>query len=684
MNHLDEVDYKLNALKMNILMEQNFVSNMLLLKEWQPELYAKLRNHEPEIMKLGFGQDKILNLYDVAANVALYPGDPEAIAEKQVNDFLENIDPITLETDRNVQKEGIYTDFTSAVYRAQEHLGSRGPEYLDRDMPFVMMLGGGLGLQLQYLLNARDVKRLFYFEPHLDAFHASLHVIDWRVIKEYFDRDGYDLKLKVGEQERTLLLDLKVYGSVEGTFNLLYAYIYAHYNSPETLELAETIRRDFSKVFYGFGYYDDERVGLAHTVGNCEADIPVGIPSQDPVFHKTAAVVVGNGPSLDDCLPVLQAHRDNLVVISCGSTLGTLFAHGIKPDIHVEQERVALVLDVVKECADADFRDGIRFVGLNPVLPEVFGLFEQSGMLLKPNDIGADLIEQHLFDDPLYVAYYCNPTVTNTGVTLASLFNFGEVYLAGIDCGFVDPEVHHASGGWYENNLGEKTQKKLVESFSSRGDIVREGNFRPEVFTTVEFDNTRVSIEEVIKLSSEHMKFYNLNDGVRIAGAEPKRPDDVVIAELDDDKNLLLNRGFDLFFSKVDRDKYSVRGAVDKAMQQVPEVVKNLKDIYIKPVANRADIIANLTAAHKVIVKQYFENRLVFELLAGSVEACNTLVNMGCFARRSENMLQYYKACTEAFCRFLDGVDEEVRQDPYGETAPEKGVEVLNEFRCED
>ncbi|MEZ4354567.1 MAG: 6-hydroxymethylpterin diphosphokinase MptE-like protein [Myxococcota bacterium] len=73
------------------------------------------------------------------------------------------------------------------------------------------------------------------------------------------------------------------------------------------------------------------------------------------LFRGKPAVVVAAGPSLDKQLPILRAHRDQLVVIAIGQTLKALRAAGIEPDlVHILESR-----DVSHQLTDAGDTSGL-------------------------------------------------------------------------------------------------------------------------------------------------------------------------------------------------------------------------------------------------------------------------------------------------------------------------------------
>ena len=64
---------------------------------------------------------------------------------------------------------------------------------------------------------------------------------------------------------------------------------------------------------------------------------------EQPVF------VVGNGPSLDSSLAFLKKNSDDIIIISCGTAIRALLKNNIKPDLHIEMERIPELVPIMEE-----------------------------------------------------------------------------------------------------------------------------------------------------------------------------------------------------------------------------------------------------------------------------------------------------------------------------------------------
>ena len=275
-------------------------------------------------------------------------------------------------------------------------------DVLPRRVDFMLMLGIGLGYQVEELLRDHDVRHLCVVEPEPDVFFASLHTVEWGPLLEHFSGPGHSLELIVGEDEERCYRQLEEYLWWIGGYHVFRPFVFEHLVSGKlAASFAGFFQRLMPRMTGQLGYFDDERFGLAHTVANGAAGVPVmasraGHPRGGDARVDKPAFIVANGPSLDDALDTLRRHRDRVVLFSCGTALGSLRKAGLKPDFHVEMERSRPVVEWLTGSTEPNFRDGISLLALNTVHPEVFRLFGRAGMALKPNDLGTAWLLDHV------------------------------------------------------------------------------------------------------------------------------------------------------------------------------------------------------------------------------------------------------------------------------------------------
>lgn len=159
---------------------------------------------------------------------------------------------------------------------------------------------------------------------------------------------------------------------------------------------------------------------------------------------KMPLLLLGNGPSLEATITaILQGHAAGYLLVSCGTTLSTLFRHNITPHIHLELELATNAFNDI----DKDYLANIHFIaplGFQHQWRKHFGSHSSFISSSYPID---DLVPG-LPDDTIRVTD-AFPTVLNLGVSLAGRLGAEHVWLAGFDLAFEDITSSHAPGSVY-------------------------------------------------------------------------------------------------------------------------------------------------------------------------------------------------------------------------------------------
>jgi uncharacterized protein YfkK (UPF0435 family) len=162
-------------------------------------------------------------------------------------------------------------------------------------------------------------------------------------------------------------------------------------------------------------------------------------------FNQTSAVLLGGGPTLDDGIEWLKAHRNELLVFAAGRISARLLKEGIVPDFLVTVDPNDVSYDNTKQM-------------------EAFG--DQS-ILIHTNYAHHSLLAEwrgpHCFTDRLFPwaeadqpdnLITSGPTVTNTMASISAFMGSPNIYLLGVDfCYGAQGETHESSS--LENQLGE-------------------------------------------------------------------------------------------------------------------------------------------------------------------------------------------------------------------------------------
>lgn len=383
--------------------------------------------------------------------------------------------------------------------------------------PLLVIMGTGLGFHIEKIIEEREISSLIIYEHNLDRFLTSLYTLDWKNIYSKFDiNNGHSIQiiLSTGDDyiaQYGMLWNELVQYTPHFPFTTLF---YNHLTDKTNLKIVNGIQENIITFLQQWGHYDDE----INQYNNARQNLLQGAkgfnPSTFRVNRNIPVAVIGAGPSLDDRIDNIKQHRDKLLIISCGTTIGTLFKYGIKPDFHVELESDYVVYEAISKSTTAEYRKGITLLAAAQVNPLCLSLFEQSLIYFKDSTALSQLFVPNEED----IIKSTTPTCTNAGCAIATQLGFKKIFLYGTDFGFVSKDKHHASGSVYYQDekdisfvLSEANnfdKEETVETVSIHGEKMET---KPMYFTA------QKRLEECIKYAHKRdMKVYNCSDGASI------------------------------------------------------------------------------------------------------------------------------------------------------------------------
>lgn len=490
------------------LLQATFVKNMAFLKQYMPSIYQFYQNYTPQKIQLAFDSHGAVNL--IANNVFVYQEDPKDASLKQVEAFLKKPPCFDFEIDIRSNKNYLYQHekvINEIFIKRREEVKGLAPYVLKPggQINFIAFMGIGLGHHIDQLFSEYSIRSMFIFEPEPDVFFASLHCIDLYNWFEHCQRLGGELTFKIGGVEEEFVNDISLYFKREGPFNLPQMYLYRHYMSNKTTDAFKKINELAYRYKSGWGFCEDEIIGLSHTLSNVSAkkahvllDNSKQNKSELPVF------IIGNGPSLTDNLEYIKQNQTNVIIISSGTSLKPLLDYGIKPDMHVEQERPKSIYRWVKKVGHEETLKAMPLICLNTVYPGILALFKEPYVMLKAGDAGTSFIHEYI-SDKYHELYFCNPTVTNASTSSAIAMGFKNIYLFGVDFGFLSEKDHHAEGSVYQD----------IKNYRLKSDFKVPGNFGGEVHTTRTFDFSRGVLEMLLEKNPDVI-CINASDGAKV------------------------------------------------------------------------------------------------------------------------------------------------------------------------
>ena len=243
--------------------------------------------------------------------------------------------------------------------------------------------------------------------------------------------------------------------------------------------------------------------------------VPKDLPSL-----KGTAVLVASGPSLDESVKQLSELQDRPVIISCGSSIGTLLRNNIKPDIVVLLEQSWIVYhDLVGLVSEGFDLSSIILFGSATLDPRVFDLFDESCIFHRP--LSSSLI---LFpEEEFAILPQAGPQAANAGLEVAMKLGFRNLLLLGCDFGAPDEEYQRSLSA-----MGSSPRNLSLPIMGSRGKTI---------YSSPELSVTRQLFEHIIALYGA--KAIAVGEGSNISGVKS-----VTFAEAFDSINI--DQSFDL------------------------------------------------------------------------------------------------------------------------------------------
>jgi hypothetical protein len=659
----NSVEYKQAAQALNYEIEALFRKNLAYFEKNEPSLFLQFKRYKPKKLRLQLAPEGYLNLYNINTGTAVYPIDPIEYAHKQVELHLQRRPTFALNLmlADNGRDDYPYTKCLSKLDVEYDKIYEPLSIKNDPSSPNMFMFGGGLFLQLEPLLNQLDIKRLSIFEADHDSFHASMHLIDWSEIYRYFSREGYGFNFNLLGSDSTNLKKMAEIYLEKGFHHFTRTEQFFHYSNNEIDKLIGNFKNNLQSIIGSQGFFEDERIGLAHTLNNLGENFPVcsrGL--QDfTELHQTPVIIVGNGASLDKLERFIKENEENAIVVSCGSALSALIKKGIKPDIHIEQERMRLVPEWIEESTTQEEREGIRFIGLNPCHPRSFQLFEESYVTLKPNDLGTETLSELGVED-FRLTDFCLPVVGNLALSIMINMGYQNIYLAGLDCGMIDKRSHHSSDSNYFNSNSEYYEQMYQANIGS-DHFKTKGNFRDVVYTTSIYNYSRMELEGA--LSKFKPNCFNLSDGAYIEGAIPLHAEDTKPFDVLIDKQAEINSNLQECFELKNVQRERVEQKANEYSNNILKNIEILEAFFDIQNLSFDEVLKRFDSLELVLRAIKLDDIISYRLLNGSVRGLAYKLSVAKHNLSEHNFDLYFSTAKALIDQFFVEIKQHVQYE---------------------
>lgn len=650
-----------------------FEKNLKAFQAYFPEIYEKYLHYQPsEKFELLVNDNGSANLIDYDVGVPIYSEDPVEQCREQVEHNINS--PILGIADHS----GVQQIENDADFKHIELMRCIGTVYnetktalphfrkLGKSIPSVMVFGIGLGYHLPGIIDACRAGYVNFFEPNEDYFFASLFVADWDYILNKVDENGSYLYLGIGLTEAEIYQEFYSRTRAISVASICHAWFYQHYPSINVNKWISEFKRNYHQFFAGFGFFDDALIGVAHTLGNVDNSIAYlsNVESNVDTISQMPAVIVANGPSLDAEIDFLKSIRHKVIIFSCNSASTALVKNGLIPDFHVALERTEETYDFLKEHLPAAARENINLLIPNVMHPKVAGLFKWTGAALKPGEAGTQLIQlaQYRKDKGIIGSLsYCNPLVGNTALSFACHLGFKEIYLFGVDNGYIDENHHHSRSSFYYDDKGDEK----VKPFKIGKEIRIPGNFVSTVLTDEFMNVGNVQMERILQsFKNQGVVVFNCSNGAKIEHTYPLPSESIIL----NDDNAGLKAEVIQFITdkkfKVFNDKDAITSLL--AFDEFDDFCRTMAGILSQNVETREEALFVLLESLRYLYS--FRNSApylsLYLLLEGeALYTCSILLSLLFNFGDEENIIPNYKKALQYWIDFINEAPQYYRDN---------------------
>ncbi|NQY17563.1 motility associated factor glycosyltransferase family protein [Alteromonas sp.] len=643
-----------------------FECNLEAFKKYFPDIAEEFAKYTPVHWQVVANAAGEVNLLNVKHQTYLFGDDAKKESENIYAMFKDN--PSRDELILNYTGGKLYPHFH---YRTVVRIQNEVKKYttdsavLNDNIRSLLLFGIGNGYQLQRLSKAHEIGKLFVYEPNRDFFYSSLYSIDWTALLEKMDASESSIYLNIGDDGSNLVRDFLTQFDRVGSYNLANMFLLKSYDNDVLEPTLNNLREEIRLVIGLSDNFENSRYIVSHSKWSVENNFKYLLKSETKphVLNDVPVFIVGNGPSLDNLLPILKEEHSNAIVVSCGTALQVLHKNHIVPDYHVDLEVNRSPYDWLVRINDKEYLKKINLISGTGVHPDVISAYKNAFLSLKKGE-PATLILESLFSEHDFVSLeYSYPTVSNFAIDCILELGFKQIYLFGVDLGFVDYKHHHSKQSGYYLEDGEE----LIEyARAYNTSLTVEGNLRPFVNTKYEFKMSKTIIELALGHASTDVDVYNLNDGAKIKGTIPLEPENILILSDGNKKAEAIDWLENTAHQTLDKRTFAERFNENIKNSDLLYGLSLLKKAMSQPFKERADAEKAIINSRKIIIDLFRDDKpIVIYYLHGSVNYVNTVLSKTLNMSDDAECLELLNGIREQWILFLADTSASMEVAPY-------------------
>ncbi len=511
----------INKVKLNI--EDIYNTNINFFKSNKKHLYETILESSEKTSLII--DSNTLTLNKVIDSKTIYKEGALISAKNEVTAFIEKMNKMNYKpAPSSINVKDIIKQ--NAFIKTAKHYS----RYFDKctqltpDKGDLIIFGIGLGHHIK-LLNELDIfDNIIVIENNISNLKESLYCTNWKELLDKNKKISLIVKsnknIEEFDNELTEVLN-RLYPSIIVS-TLIYNHLESITPTNEYSQVKEKISNHcfFKQVAIECAGPDSQRL----LNSNYNISLNNKILNLDKTTlgnNNSNIVIVGAGPSLDHYIDIIKQYRDNLFVISSGSSLISLLKSNIQPDIHFElefQNLAALNLEHVKQSFSLKDTTLICSLSSNPKLSNFFK--ETHYFIQATSELSNHLPSSSILD-------HGGISCTNGAAAFASRISKGSIYLVGLDFAYTN-NAHHAKDNIsYQKNL--KGDLKFLENKKSGipGASIKVLDVYNNIVMTTPLLHAAKKVMQSLTSIREN-EFINCSFGAKITDTTHHTPDQLI------------------------------------------------------------------------------------------------------------------------------------------------------------
>lgn len=616
-----------------------FKQNIKAFEHYFPDIAKEFSDFIPKYWLPVTDKQSNVNVLSRFSLTAWYSTTPNTDAKYNLANFARypNKDGLVLGYEGQKLKDYLHFQFVKKAQKLFEDTEEKAGE-LPQTIKSIIVFG--IGPQLSLLMDAHNVEKLFICEPNKELFYASLFFLDWSSLLKNIDDNKGRLYINVGDDGTNLFKDLINQFYSVGPYILASTYFYQTYHNDALASTISQLREQLQVVIAMGENFDHARHGIAHTRETIKRRYPLLekkpkdklaiLDREVPVF------IVGNGPSLDASMSAIKEWQHNAIIISCGTALMPLYKNGVVPDFHAEIEQNRSTFDWCSRVGDFEYLKKINLLSCNGIHPDTCDLFNNTYLAFKEGESSTVSALQILGRDNYEELQFAFPTVSNFVINIITLIGFEQLYLFGVDLGFINQKKHHSSQSGYYDAKGEEKYNYQKENNTG---LVVPGNFEKFVYTKYEFKVSKIIIER--SLAQSNADCFNTSNGAKIVGSVPLPVDYILISSSCEQKRKTL----DLLTTEVFRpiesgETYDKQFFAHFDNDILNQELNRFEELVRTPFSKVSDVERLTDKQKEMLLASYTRGQsLLFYYLYGTVNYANSMLSKMMYASLPEKKL---------------------------------------------